>query len=559
MTLMADLAGRYQRNQLVGQLVGQQQLWIQLESFARLIHTSLNPIECSFHIANEGRRLIECDRVSVANRRNGNRTEVEAVSGCDVVEKRSNQVRLLRKLCDGVLDWGEQLVYSGTKDDSLPPKVLDALDHYLAENPSKLLVITPLHDEREGDGKDKPKLPPRSALVTECFESPADQQQVMARLDVVARHATGALFNAIEHRRIPFRFVWMPLAKLQEGLGGKTRTITLIVVAAVATVITGLIVIPYPLKVDSTGKLMPVVRRVLYTPVPGTIETFDVQPNEEVPPRRALVQMYDSKLFERISQLKTEADSKEKQAEEERITANNVTSPVDKQAQMGKAAVTRIEARARQYELNEVLTRTHSVPGRPGWFTLQAPEMTTEEVRQVDRPVWTVLTSTLGNNLNFLEKLGSEVKPSEPILRLGAKEGPWEIELKIPQKHIGQVYRAFEKKGRDKELDVDFILLGDTTVRYKGKLAFGRIAGQANPDTEQSTSSSSSSENEPVVIAYVRLEGDDIPKAYQLSRQRMLTSSDVKAKIVCGDHAAGYSLFYGLYEFLYEKVVFYLF
>ena len=39
----------------------------------------------------------------------------------------------------------------------------------------------------------------------------------------------------------------------------------------------------------------------------------------------------------------------------------------------------------------------------------------------------------------------------------------------------------------------------------------------------------------------------------------LLTSSGVKAKIYCGDHAAGYSLFYGVWEFLYEKVVFWFF
>jgi hypothetical protein len=56
MTLMADQAGRYQRNQLVGQLVGQQQLWTQLEAFARNIHGSLSTMEVAFHVANEGRR-----------------------------------------------------------------------------------------------------------------------------------------------------------------------------------------------------------------------------------------------------------------------------------------------------------------------------------------------------------------------------------------------------------------------------------------------------------------------------------------------------------------------
>src|SRR4051794_15570263 len=123
MTMMADLITRYQRNQMLGQMTGQQQLWTQLEAFARLAHSSLNPVEVGYHIANEGRRLVECDRVSVAVRY-GKRVVIEAISGADVVEKRSNLVVLMRKLCDSVLQWGEKLVFIGTKDESLPPRVL---------------------------------------------------------------------------------------------------------------------------------------------------------------------------------------------------------------------------------------------------------------------------------------------------------------------------------------------------------------------------------------------------------------------------------------------------
>ena len=47
-------------------LVGQQQVWTQLEAFALQIHGSLNPTEVAYQIATEGRRIIDCDRVSVA-------------------------------------------------------------------------------------------------------------------------------------------------------------------------------------------------------------------------------------------------------------------------------------------------------------------------------------------------------------------------------------------------------------------------------------------------------------------------------------------------------------
>ncbi|HTU91227.1 MAG TPA: hypothetical protein VMF69_14200, partial [Gemmataceae bacterium] len=218
MTYMAELSSRYQRNQVMGHLTGQQQVWAQLEAFTRLVHGSLHPTEVAYQVANEGRRLIECDRVSVAIRHYGSKSRIEAVSGADVVERRSNLIRLMQKLSEEVIKWDEKLTFNGARDDSLPPKVLTALDGYLAESNSKLLVVQPLRDERETGRR-----PPRSALVMECFEPPAEPQQLIARLDVVSRHATPALYNAVEHRRIPGRWVWQPLAQLQDGIGGKAK------------------------------------------------------------------------------------------------------------------------------------------------------------------------------------------------------------------------------------------------------------------------------------------------------------------------------------------------
>lgn len=548
MTLMADLAARYQRNQLVGQLVGQQQLWTQLEAFARAIHASLHTTEVAFQIANEGRRLIECDRVSVAIRRKGEKARVEAVSGSDVVEHRSNLVRRLRILCDEVLTWGERLVFSGTKDDTLPPKVLDALDAYLAESHSKLLVIMPLRDERDGDGKDKPKQPPRSALVMECFESPPDQQQTLARLDVVARHATSALYNAVEHRRIPMRFLWMPLAKLQEGLGGKTRAIVLAVVVALSLIAASLYALPYPLKMDATGQVLPVVRHTVYSPAPGTIERFEVQPNEVVPENSVLARMYDATLFQKYNTLMAEMTAAEKEANDLEAQVERATQVSEKYEARKKLALRRADQEAKRREIDELVRRDNAQRDLPGYFNILAPVMTAEERRQVRDPRWTVLTS------NFkwdLEK--REVKPTDPIMRLGAKQGPWELELKIPQKHIGQVRKAFFRLGRDKPLDVDFLLLSETTTMYKGKLYLARIAGEATPKTDDAQ------DNEPHVLAYVRIEGDDIEDGYRVDSGRLTSGTEVRVKVRCGNARAGYALFYGVWEFLYEKVVFFLF
>src|SRR5262249_2571418 len=148
------------------------------------------------------------------------------------------------------------------------------LDEYLAESNSKLLVILPLKDERqdpEGKGNKKPA---RSAMMMESFEPALAPEQMVARLEVIARHATPALYNSVEHRRIPFRFIWIPLAKVQEGLGGKTKAIIPLSAVAVLILIAVLVFVPYPLKMDAKGGVLPEFRRFEYAPTKGRVEDF---------------------------------------------------------------------------------------------------------------------------------------------------------------------------------------------------------------------------------------------------------------------------------------------
>jgi DNA-binding response OmpR family regulator len=538
MKLMAELATRYQRNQMLGQMTGQQQLWTQLETFARQVHGSLNPVEVSYHVANEGRRLIECDRVSVALRY-GRNTVIECVSGTDVVEKRSNLVRLMRKLADRVLDWGEQLTFTGSKDDALPPKVADALDAYLAESGSKLLVVQPLKDERDKD-KDRPT---RAALVMECFDPPAEPQQIIARLEVVSRHATSALYNAVELKRIPMRFVWMPLARMQEGLGGKARAISALVVVALSFLISAMVLVPYPLKMSATGELLPKVRQKIHSKREvSTIKYFLVKPGQTVNEQVALAEMWDLELFNKQVALDKEIESLKDQLEALQKSKSNEFDPAKKNEIETKRATIYPELKAKQELRDKLYSEFNAIPERPGYFLLKSPRFA-PDVAGLHQ--WKVLNS---NNLE--EEKERQVKGSDEILRLGAPEGPWEIELKIPQKHIGQVRQAYDRLGVD-ELDVDFLMQTDKTQTFRGRLHRDDIAAQANPNKDDNN------EPDPVVIARVRLEGDGIPPDMQLPRDWYLSGVEVHAKVICGKRAMGYSLFYGLWEFFYEKVVFY--
>jgi hypothetical protein len=530
LVVLAGAASTFVRMRKIRTLAGQQELWTQIESFSRQIHSSLDPIEVSYTVANEGRRLIGCDRLSVVQR-GGRKARVEAISGAEVVERRSNLVRLLASLGDKVLDFNERLFFAGVPDDAMPPVLRDALDGYLEESGCKTLVVQPVRDPRE---KDEVK-PCRSALVMECFETGPDPKLLTERLDILGKHAATALYNADEYRRIPLPWLWKPIAMVQKGLGGKARAITAGVIVGVVVLLAVLIFVPYPLKMDAKGQLLPEARSWIYAPMNGHVDDFLIDPNEDVADHEPLIRMYDQELASKLRNL-----SKEIEAADQEIQAYNARLDTAAKDERERAMIN-IEIKKQQSirgikldELNHLRAITGSDEARPGWFFVKSPMN------------GTVLNADFKENLR-----GKFVRPSDPLLRVGNQQGPWEIELKVPQKHVGQILAAFSRPNAPKELDVDLLLLSDPTKIYRGKLAKHKIAGEAAVRREEGD------ETEPVVLALVRIEGDDIPADELLPRKQLLTGTEVHAKVRCGNRAMGYSLFYGAWEFFFEKVVFF--
>jgi hypothetical protein len=390
----------------------------------------------------------------------------------------------------------------------------------------------PLKDEREKESKK----PPRSALMMECFDPAAAPEQLVARLEVIGRHATSALYNASEYRRIPMRIIWGPLAKVQEGLGGKARAIMALVAVGLAVLVAAMIFVPYPLKMDSKGQLLPQKRNYIYSPVEGTVMAFRVKPAEDVRANQTLVEMYDRTLEQQILKLEAEAHAAMQDADAARRGQQQAKDEDTRLRLDADYQTKRNTALLKLAELQTLQKRVNAVPGKPGSFLLPSP---------IDG---TVLNSSFEEELK-----GRNVKPNEPILRVGLKTGTWEIELKIPQKHIGQVLKAFGDSEPKKDLDVDLVLRSTPTRTYKGKLAWRDIGGEATPNRDDNN------EAEPVVIAIVRIDDPSIPEGYSLmeDKKALVTGTEVLAKIRCGNRALGYSLFYGVWEFIYEKIVFF--
>jgi hypothetical protein len=555
---MAGYASQYHQFSNARVAAGVEKTYTQVETFARHIHGSLNPTEVAYHVANEGRKLIECDRLCVGVRHDRSRVTVEAVSGADVVEKASTHVRRLRALMEAVLQWGETLTFRGEKDPGLPPAVAHALDDYLHESQPKLLIVQPIRDERETD-KHKPA---RAVLVLECFNPPEQIEPLVQRLEVVTKHAAPALYNAAQMKRVPLKILWWPLAKLQEGIGGKRRFIGASIAVLLALIVGVMILVPADLRMEAKGQLLPVEIAKIYPTREGMVREIRAKPGDQIDPRFEVALMFSKDLEE-----------DQGRATREWIEANSaVASADDALAKSGMREDDKLKIATEKgtnvYRRNKALDDLAEMdrqyndgrPNRPGFFRAVAPKFDPQLARPIGATRWTVLNDDRRENL-----VGRTLRPSEEIMRVGNLEGAWQAELKIPQRNVGQILRAFadpethfiEKdpvKGDRKYLVVDVLLSSQPDTSYEGRLYREDVNAEAVPNKNEHD------ENEPVVTAYVKLNvggPQGIPEDKWVPRNQLVTGLEVRTRVRCGKHALGYTLFHGVWEWFYEKVVFF--
>jgi multidrug efflux pump subunit AcrA (membrane-fusion protein) len=514
--LLAELAGfaaAYQHRNRLRHLQQQQQLLTQTEALARQVHGSLRPREVAYLVANQGRLLAGCDQLAVAAR-TGGKVRVEAVSGAGDPDRRSRLVRCQRDLFAAALAWGEKVVYHGARDDSLPPAVLEALDAYLAESNSKTLFLLPLRDEREPDPHGC-----RGGLLAECFEAPASLEQLERRLTLVAGHAGTALYNAVEHARVPFSSVTRPLLRAGDwGRRGGWWKLG-IGLAALLLVAGALAVIPAPLRLSARGQLLPQQRQIVFAPFLGKVVELKAQHGERVARGQELLFLED-----RETQLKVEQLGIKVSAAEHRLALLN--------DQIAKAAADEerdslIKDRiSQEYELRKALAeRAILLQGS------RSPRKT---------PVAAPLTGKVVTFDAREQLVGKTVKPGDPLLRVAAAEGPWEVELLLPEGSLGPIREAL-RAAPDEAVDVDLLLMSQPHRTYKGKLYRDGLGGETTVK-----------DGAVVLPARVRLTDPELIDQLET----LPVGVEVRAKVHCGRHAVGYVWFFDLWEFLYEHVLF---
>lgn len=512
LTEVAGFVAAYLHRAQLRQLLDQQALWLRLEAFLRRLHGSLALPEVASLVANEGRQIVGCDQLSVAVRQ-GRTMHVEAVSGTTRPDGRSRLVEALRALSQAVLHWGEKVVYNGTRDESLPPPVIAALDGYLALSRSRVLVVLPLHDPR-----DAPRASGRSVLVAEHFDAGVTVEEIEDRLGVIAPHVASGLYNASESG-VPLGGLGRLLARADEWLSARWVLRAAAGVAAVGAVIAALVYVPAPLRLDARGQLLPRQRQTVFAPLTGKVIEIKAHNGDRVTRGQDLLYLEDLDTQGKVEQLTIKIH-----AAEQRLAALGETLARPGLEEERDALVKeRIQQR---YELRRAAAeRDLLLQGS------RTPQRT---------PVAAPLT---GKVLTFDAReglLGKTVKPGDPLLRVAQTRGPWEVVLRLPESAIAQVRQGLAR-GDDQAVGVDLLLSSQPNRTYTGRLPADGLAGETVVE-------------EGKVVLPARVEITDPALIEQL--ETMPAGVEVRARVHCGPRAVGYVWFGGLLEFLYERLWF---
>ncbi|HID21545.1 MAG TPA: biotin/lipoyl-binding protein, partial [Planctomycetaceae bacterium] len=294
------------------------QLSEQFEEFLLQLHRSLNAKEVAAVAANDGRLLINCDRLSVAVQY-GKKTVVRAISGQDSVNQRSNLVRRMTAMANKVIQMREPLIYTG-KLDHLPTQIEEPLADYIQESGSRMVMVWPLfeteplleEDEDESTGRRKEKeRKPIGGLIVEQISHSEPRPGLVENVELVAGHVAEALTNARTYERLFLLPVWRFLGRCFRWLEGRNWLKALGVLLLFLAAILSMIFVPATYRVTAEGKLMPVIQRDVFAPWDGEVVEIFVKSGQRVEKGDPLLQLRNDDLRAELVAARNERDEKQ--------------------------------------------------------------------------------------------------------------------------------------------------------------------------------------------------------------------------------------------------------
>ena len=531
---LAELASDYLRNSQLRELQDRATLWSQFEQFTERVHQGLDVDQIAASIANDGRHLIGCDKVTVAVRK-GSRFPIRAVSGLDSIDRRSNVLRAAKDLIRKVVVTRESFWYQDSADEDhaqphvdIAPQLADSVHRYLDESPARLLAVFPLmpsSHSTNGKADSKPgssrKDQPIGAILIERFEGASTSGLTRHRSEVVARQSASALKNALEHSNLPF----LPLLRMVGKVGWhlKLRQLprTVLVVGSLIAAAVAMVVVPADFTVEGHGELQPALRRGVFASSDGIVATLapplTADKATTVSAGETLAELSNTDLdFELTRVLGEIRTARESLATKEVQRLNVDDSDPNWESQLEKLS-------AEEKELEVSIA------------SLEA-QLKVLKQQQTDL----ILTSPIDGQLLTWEAArileNRPVRRGDLLVKVADVDGPWVLEIRVPDQNIGYVNDA--RRELKPDLDVSFVLATDPKTTWTGKV------------TDVAKDTRSYGESGPTVLVTVEIDRSNIPE------NQLRPGATVIPHIHTGQRPIGFVWFHELIHTVRTKLLF---
>ncbi len=522
---MCELASEWFKNRKLGQLTDKHSLWSEADQFSRAVHETLDLRETCYTIVNEGRRLLGVDRVSVAIKRAG-KCEVEAVSGQDTVDNRSNVMTMLGKLATRVAASGEPLWYMGSTED-MPPQIEEALEEYVDHSYTKSLCVLPLRKPQTVDssranvtgGDGTQQLGEIiGVLIVEQIESEIPREVLDPRLDLVFEHSARALSNSLNYNTLFLMPVWRAIGHSQVMVQARNLPRTLTIGGSILAIILALFIVPWDFDMPANGAVQPVNPIVLFVPERTVVDKVFVDNNSEVNAGDILVELRSDELEQEMKRVDGELGAKREQLNAIRQRLTDTSSQA-----------TRQERDRDQADFSSVTVELKSLEEQ-------------RELLEAREKKLTVRSPIKGRIITWDARRQLENRPVETgqvLLTVAADKTAWELELYMPERRVNHIVRQQEKlkaAGKSPNLPVSYVLMTQPGIQHSGEVQ--EIHWTAEPHEQQGH----------MVRIRVKTKDDLGAKARP--------GASVKAHVNCGKTVLGWAKLHEAWEWLQANVFF---
>ena len=464
--------------------------------YVERIHARLDLPSVASAIANEARRVVGCDRVTVLSCL-GRRPRAISVSGVESFDRRSGIIQSLESLARMTMSASEP-VWLPEESDDLPPQVAEQVQLALDESHAKGMGIIPLLSAA-GESDE-----PIGMLAFERFAEVFEPQH-KNRAERVARASGSALANAIQYDRIPLRGFMQWLAAMLGIAPGQRWSPALAISLALAAVGLALALIPADFSVEARGELMPARRQHVFAPSDGIVVELSRTDGQAVKKGEPLARLHSPALDIEESEL----TGKQRTVQEELTSAETAAlrSELEPTAGTSRGQLT-ARVLQLQEELKGLAAQLEIVRRQQAALAVNSPldgmVITWDPERQLS---------------------GRPVKRGDSLLTVADTSGPWQLLLDLPDRSAGHVQAARQKRD---ELPVSFQLGTNPGAVGHGSVAF------VSPATQLSA------ESQPVVRIVVDLK--------DASTSQFRPGATVVGRIHCGRRPLGYVWLHEIWE-----------